>query len=54
LWTAALFGLRWFSGGRWDEPLGDEPLTPARRIVLGVVALAFVLLLMPWVMREAA
>jgi len=53
-WSVALLGLRRFSGGRWPEPLGQEPLTAGRKFTLALVAVLFVLLFMPWVMREAA
>lgn len=53
LWSVALLALRWLGGGTWAEPLGDEPLTPVRKLVLALMALVAVLLFMPWVMREA-
>lgn len=53
IWSGVLLLLRRLQGGRWHEPVGEEPLTRGRKAVLAVTAVAFVLIFMPWVMREA-
>ncbi len=53
IWVGILMLMRRMGGGRYHPPVGDEPLSPARRRLCLAVAVIFLLLFTPVPMREA-
>jgi len=52
MWALILLGMRRLTRGRYHPPVGDEPLSPRRRVLFWIVAVVFVLLFTPVPFRE--
>lgn len=53
VWATMLFVMRWMAGGAYHPPVGDQPLTPARRRLVVLTAIVFVLIFTPVPLRPA-
>ena len=51
LWPALVLGLKRMSGGEYHPPVGPDPLTTKRRIIVLTVAMLFLLIFTPVPMR---